>query len=93
MCDGAFIYVHKKGIAFPAPILTELTNAQEHYEISYTQFNPHQAINIENTDINLFRPLRTTLPSLYQFSKHNYSHVVVDICTKFIQSEKKNVKT
>jgi len=36
MCECDFINTHTKDIAFPTPILSDLTKAQEHHEITYT---------------------------------------------------------
>jgi hypothetical protein len=48
-----FIYAWKKSTAFPAPILTKLTNAQRRYmQISYSEFHLSRTINVESVDKN-----------------------------------------
>jgi hypothetical protein len=45
----------KYSVAFPVPIFTKLTNAQQHYvQIACTEFHPNWTKNVENTHRNVF---------------------------------------
>lgn len=48
-CTCNFIYDHKETMTFPAPVCSELTNAQHHVQILYAGSHPNWTLNVEIT--------------------------------------------
>jgi hypothetical protein len=60
--------------AFPAPIFTKISNAQQRdVQISYTEFQLNWTINVESTDRNFYKPLSKIRFSLFWFSRKIHS--------------------
>lgn len=55
--EGNAIYAHNKSTTFSVLIFTKVINEQQHYfQISHTEFNSKDKINMEGMDRNSFTP-------------------------------------
>ena len=64
-----FIYAQNASTAFPTPISTKVTNAEQDYmQSSDTEFQPNRIINLESKNRNSFTPGSEVRLALRRFS-------------------------
>jgi len=81
-------------LAFPVPIFTELTNAQQHYvPIPCGKFHPNQTTNTERSLIKTFISLSVAFIVLVFFKLSENQYAFMDSsCTEFYPNPMKNAE-
>jgi hypothetical protein len=87
------IYAHKKNVAFPAQIFTNLSNAQQHYvHISYTAFT-QIGQNFGSTNRYSFTPLKQSMAytaSIFNETRYHSAHFCRHLPRRILRKSDEN---